>query len=215
MLSKVPLVASSLLLAFIAPLIAPDPPLAFREDWKNESNSPQAPTDGKLSNADLSVATYGAGKDRIEIVHSATPDETYLSMGNCNNHCALTVRNRKNYFDLSNPESIIRWRTMQDGFYDFKVVIKLADGSWLISDHNQGGLPEWIEDKYTVKDYHWYRLNIDTFTAGAEVFGPDFRKVDEIGCACNTEDETGCENAPPGVLRMDWIEVYGSLAPRS
>ncbi len=198
----------------IFPLVAPEPPLAFREDWKNESGGAQPPGDDKLSNADLSVAIYGTGRDRIQIVHSG-PNDTFLSMGNCEGHCALTLRNRKNYFDLSNPESVIRWRTMQDGFYDFKVVIRLADGTWLISDHNQGGLPEWVEDKYTVKDYHWYRLNMDTFATGPEVFGPDFRKVDEIGCACNTEDETGCANSPPGLLRMDWIEVYGSLVPRS
>ena len=136
-------------------------------------------------------------------------------MGACGAHCAFTLRDLRNFLDLSNPASTIRWRTSQDGFYDLRVVLKLADGTWLISDHNQGGLPEWAVDRYTVKDYHWYHWNSDTFAEGPEVFSPDFRKVDEIGCACNTEDGAGCAGSPPGILRMDWMEVSGSLAPRS
>ena len=196
-------------------MVTPDPPLAFREDWKDDSAPSRPAGNGKLSNANLELSLYGPGKNNIDVVHSAAPtNDTYLSMGSCGAHCAFTLRDRNSYFDFTNPDSKIHWRTMQDGFYEFKVVLRLADGTWLISDHNQGGLPDWVEDTYTIKDYHWYRLDINTFTDGLEVLTPDFRKVDEIGCACSTEDGKSCADAPPGLLRLDWLEVYGALVRR-
>ena len=189
--------------------------LVLREDWKDDPSASRPVASGHLSNPNLQLGLYGPGKTGIQYVHPPN-QPTYISLSGCGARCAFTLRDRNNYLDLTAPASRIRWRTIQDGFYEFRIVVKLADGAWLISDHNQGGLLDWVDEAFNIPDYRWQKMNIDTLTEGLSVERPDFRKVDEIGCSCHTADGGACAiTTPAGELRLDWIEVYGAKVPRT
>ena len=50
--------------------------------------------------------------------------------------CALALRHRDNYVDLTGLAKI-RWRTKQTGFHVIRPIVKLADGTWLVGDYGE------------------------------------------------------------------------------
>src|SRR6266850_1844705 len=52
-------------------------------------------------------------------------------------------KDKTDYLDLSNPMAKVVWRTKQGGFRQLRLVLKLADGSFLISDRYAGPAEDW------------------------------------------------------------------------
>jgi len=180
------------------------PGLFFREDFRE--TPPETPiTQAHIANPDLILSLYGPGKDGVKKSHHDKPadDPYYVWTGTCAGTCAVTLRHKNLLADLTG-QAKLRWRTMQSGFRLLRIVIKLADGTWLVGDQYDDASNDWRVREFNFSDIRWRRLEIKTVTEGAWEPEPDLSKVDEIGF---TDLMSGGGSA--ACSRVDWIEVYG------
>jgi hypothetical protein len=184
--------------------------LFFREDWK-ETPAALPVTPEHLSNPRLEFTLYGPGKNGVKKSHHETPkdDPYYIWLGSCPANCAIALRDKDSDVDLTGLAKI-RWRTKQSGFHELRLIVKLADGIWLVSDHAEGATVDWHETEFSIADVRWRRLNIQTIVEGAWVEKPDLSRVEEIGW---TDLMAG--GGSPASSRVDWIEVYGKPVKRN
>ena len=184
------------------------PGLFFREDWKE--TPPETPvTQAHVANPDLILSVHGPGKSGIRKSHHDTPadDPYYLWMGACPANCAVSLRHKSALVDLTG-QAKIRWRTKQTGFHQLRIILKLADGSWLIGDQSDGPSEDWRVREFNLADIRWRRLDIAKVVEGAWVDRPSLAKVSEIGW---TDLMAG--GGTPASSRLDWVEVYGKRIP--
>ena len=186
------------------------PSLFFREDWKEIA--PVAPvTQEHVANAAMVLGLYGPGKNGVRKSHHETPkdDPYYIWLGSCPANCAIALRSKDAFVDLAGLAKV-RWRTKQTGFRSLRLTVKLANGTWLVSDYAEGPTVDWHESEFAIAGIRWRRMNIETIVEGAWEERPDLSKVDEIGW---TELAPG--GGTPASSRVDWIEVYGKPVKRS
>jgi hypothetical protein len=185
------------------------PSLFFREDWKE--TPPEIPvTQQHVANPGLKLGLYGAAIDSMRKSNHDHPvdDPFYVWSGQCTGNWALTLKNPGSYVDLS-EFAIIRWRAKQSGFRCLHIILKLEDGSWLVSDLSDCSSSDWKIVEFVVADIQWYSLDMGTITEKAPVQNPDLSRVDEIGI---TDLMAGGSSS--ACSRLDWIEVYGKAAAR-
>lgn len=191
----------------VVTLLAQDRPgLFFREDWKE--TPPETPaTQAHVANPELVLSVHGPGKAGIRKSHHDKPadDPYYVWMGECPANCALSLRRKSGWVDMTGFAKI-RWRAKQTGFRELHPILKLADGTWLIANQSDGPSEDWRVREFNISDIRWRRLDIAKVTEGAWVDRPDLTKVSEIGW---TDLMPG--GGTPASSRVDWIEVYGRL----
>jgi hypothetical protein len=185
------------------------PALFFREDWK------EIPAEIPLSqkhvvNEGLIVELYGAGADSIKKSHHDKPEDDpyYVWSGLCRGNWAVTLKDKNSFVDLSNYAKV-RWRSKQQGFRELHLILKLADGTWLVSKQSDGSSKDWRVHEFNISDIDWYKLNITDIVETVPVKNPDLSKVDEIGF---TDLMKGGQSN--SCSRLDWIEVYGIVVDR-
>ncbi len=185
------------------------PSLFFREDWK-EIPAATPVTQKHVLNSDLLLNLYGPGCDSIKKSHHETPvdDPYYIWSGLCLGNWAVTLKHKKAFVDLSSYSKIV-WRSKQTGFRELHIILKLADGTWLVSDQCDGASKDWRIREFNLADVTWYSLDINSVVEGLPVKGPDLSRVDEIGFSDLMRG--GQSNA---CSRLDWIEVYGKPVRR-
>ena len=185
------------------------PPLFFREDWK-ETPAATPVTAAHVTNPKLQLGLYGPGKAGIKKSHHDAPkdDPYYIWFGTCAAPCAIALRDKDAYVDLSGLAKI-RWRTKQTGFHQLRLILKLANGMWLVSDHAEGPSLDWRESEFAIADVRWRRLDIQKVAESGWVEKPDLSRVDEIGWT-----DLGVGGGTPASSRVDWIEVYGRRVGR-
>jgi len=185
------------------------PSLFFREDWKEIPAAIPASQEHVL-NSDLLLNLYGPGCDSIKKSHHDTPvdDPYYIWSGLCLGNWAVTLKHKTSFVDLSSFSKIV-WRSKQIGFRELHIILKLADGTWLVSDQCDGASKDWRVREFNIADINWYRLDIKSVVEGLPVTGPDLSKVDEMGFSDLMRG--GQSNA---CSRLDWIEVYGKTVKR-
>jgi hypothetical protein len=199
-----------LLLAVTAVFAQDRPGLLFREDWK-EIPAATPVTQEHVANAELILSLFGPGKTTIRKSHHDTPadDPYYVWSGECTGNWAVTLRHRNASADLTGMAKI-RWRTKQAGFRQLRIVLKLADGTWLVSDQSDGPSADWRVREFNIADIRWRKLDIETVVENAWSDKPDLSRVEEIGF---TDLMRG--GGTPACSRVDWIEVYGNKRPPS
>jgi hypothetical protein len=197
------------------------PSLAFREDWTDAT--PNIPADYKdrdldahLQNKFLTMVRYGTGaKDVIYDRHLAPKDDPgYIWLGSCAaGPCVITIKDKNDYLDMSNPLSKVVWRTKQGGFRQLRLVLKLVDGTFLVSDKFAGPSDDWNVSEIVMGDVHWRQLIIKDprLYEDAWVPNPNLSKVDEIGFS---DLMLGGPGFNSGTSRVDWIEVYANKVAR-
>jgi hypothetical protein len=185
------------------------PSLFFREDWK-EIPAATPVTQAHVSNNALILNLYGPGADSIKKSHHDKPsdDPYYIWSGLCLGNWAVTLKNVKSYVDLRDFGKI-SWRSKQSGLRNLYIILKLADGTWLVSDQFDGPSKDWRIHEFNISDIKWLRLDINTVVEGLPVNQPDLSKVDEIGFTDLMRG--GQSNA---CSRLDWITVYGKAIAR-
>jgi hypothetical protein len=185
------------------------PSLFFREDWK-EIPAATPVTQQHVSNRDLLLNLYGPGCDSIKKSHHETPidDTYYIWSGLCLGNWAVTLKHKASYVDLSSYSKIV-WRSKQIGLREMHILLKLAEGTWLVSDQYDGASKDWRIHEFNLEDITWYRLDIKSVVEGLPAVRPDLSKVDEIGFTDLMRG--GQSNA---CSRLDWIEVYGKPVMR-
>ncbi len=185
------------------------PALAFREDWA--ISPPATPlTQTHVVNRDLTVALYGPGAAHVKKSHHDQPadDPYYVWSGETPAPWAVALRHRVSAMDLRGAARV-RWRARQSGFHELRLIIKLANGAWLIAAQADGPSADWRESEMRLASQRWYALDITRIAEGRPVDSPDLSQVDEIGV---TDLRAGA--GTPASARLDWIEVYGTLVPR-
>ena len=182
------------------------PGLFMREDWK-EIPAEIPLHQGHVNHPDLIVGLYGPGKDSLKKSHHDTPvdDPYYIWSGLCLGNWAVTLRHRELNMNLS-AASKIKWRSKQSGFRELHIILKLEDGSWLVSHQSDGASGDWRIKEFNISDLSWYGLDIHSITERKMVLNPDLSRVREIGFT---------DLMPGGMSdacsRLDWIEVYAYL----
>lgn len=182
------------------------PDLLFREDWK-EIPAEIPLHQGHVNNPNLLVSLYGPGSDSIKKSNHEKPldDPFYTWSGLCLGNWAVTLKLKGANMDLSRF-SKIRWRSKQSGFRELHVLLKLADGSWLVSRQGDDASADWRVKEFNLMDLDWYNIDMKNIVEGKAVQLPDLSDVVEIGYTDLMPG--GMSNA---CSRLDWIEVYAYL----
>lgn len=185
------------------------PGLFFREDWAEKP--PALPvTQDHVVHPDLELGLHGPGRDGIKKSNHDKPydDPFYIWSGEAKANWAVSLRRRTKNVDLSRQGRIV-WRSKQEGFRYLRIILKLADGTWLVSEEADGPSSDWRIREFVLADTRWRRLNIDTVIEGRFVEKPDLSRVEAIGF---TDLMRG--GGTPACSRLDWIEVYGHPVSR-
>jgi hypothetical protein len=182
------------------------PGLFFREDWK-EIPAEIPVSQDHVNNPNLILGLYGPGKDSIKKSNHDTPadDPYYIWSGLCRGNWAVTLKHRDHLADLSGFAKI-KWRSKQFGFRELHIILKLSDGTWLVSREGDPASADWRIREFNIQDLHWYTLDIETITEQKYMENPDLSKVEEIGF---TDLMPGGQSA--ACSRLDWMEVYAYL----
>lgn len=182
------------------------PGLFFREDWK-EIPAETPVSQKHVNNPELILGLYGPGKDSIKKSHHDTPpdDPYYIWSGLCTGNWAVTLKHREKLVDLTRYSKIL-WRTKQFGFRELHIVLKLADGTWLVSVQSDPVSTDWRIREFNLSDLDWYTLDIESVTELDPVNDLDLSRVEEVGF---TDLMPGGSSA--ACSRLDWIEVYGYI----
>jgi hypothetical protein len=198
-------------------------PLFFRETWK----IPPVEHDGALrqqhvSNPNLKLGLYGSSKDidpgrGFEQGMQANggpglPGTGHIFTGLCEQPCALTLSDRRNFVDLSGFGKI-RWSTRVTGLHEVHPLLKLADGTWILGEHSDANLSDYHPSEFTLSDMRWIAMDMEkVVTRGRWLEKADLSKVDEIGF---TSLYPGSGHSDGGYSNLDFFEVYGKPVPRS
>jgi hypothetical protein len=228
------------------------PPLFYREDWsgnpapRNCSNLHDAKcepalTQAAIANPNIELKVYGGGKPRVEdgeVLGAVLIQGRGLFTGMAEESYAVIFRDKRNYVDLSGLGRI-RWQVRASGLNVIHPVVRLADGTWLLGEHADGGNQfESHTFEHTVSEQRWIRLDIDkVMTLGPRVTEPvdrakanilerdfaekrgvwlesrqvDLTKVDAFGFAYLMR---GSGHGYGGFIGVGVIEVYGKPVPR-
>jgi hypothetical protein len=197
------------LLAGTALLAQQRPGLFFREDWKE--TPPEEPiTQAHVANPDLVLNLYGPGKQGIRKSHHEKPldDPYYVWSGDAKGNWAVSLRHKQSLVDLTGLAKIT-WRAEQAGFRELRIILKLENGTWLVSDASDPASRDWRLREFNISDIRWRKLDIEQMVEGDWVNNPNLSRVDEIGW---TDLMTG--GGSPACSRLDWIEVHGRAVAR-
>lgn len=186
------------------------PGLAFREDWK-EIDAETPVTQRHINHPELILGLYGPGKDSVKKSHHDKPvdDPYYIWSGTTTGNWALSLAYKDSLLDLS-KYGRIRWRSKQFGFRELHIILKLADGSWLVSRESDGYSGDWRIREFIIDDLEWYSLDIVSITELKPVQDPDLSRISEVGF---TDLMPG--GGSDACSRLDWIEVYAYLVGRN
>ena len=192
------------------------PPLFFKEEWRqNEKNDEHPATQEGIGNPSLELKLYGPSGKELQITGRAGDENNpiHLWSGLCTSPCAIGLRDRNNYADLSGLARI-RWNTKMSGFHQIRPIVKLADGTWLVADRAEGSSTrDWIFSELNTGDLRWMKLDIArVVTTGNLLERVDLSKVDEIGFA---DLMPGSGHGAGGWVDVAQIEVYAKPVSRS
>lgn len=180
------------------------PELFFREDWKE--TPAEIPLSQKhVNNPELLVNLYGAGKDSLKKSKHEKPadDPFYVWSGLCLGNWMVTLKHQQQNVDLTGFAKI-KWRSKQVGLRQLRITLKLADGTWMVSDQSAGPSKDWRIWEFNVQDIEWHKLDAERVVETGIAQGLNLSNVEEIGF---TDLMPGGKSA--ACSRLDWIEVYG------
>jgi len=189
----------------VSSLVVAAPSQLFREDWK-ETPAEIPLGQNHVANPDLTVGLYGPGFAGIKKSHHdwIENDPYYVWSGVCPGNWAVTLRHKRGAMDLSG-DAVVRWRSRQSGFRELRVILRLKDGTWLVSDKYDGPTADWHVWEVNLRNVHWRKLNIERVTEDDWQEDPQLNQVIEVGF---TDLMPG--GLTPASSRVDWIEVLGA-----
>jgi hypothetical protein len=185
------------------------PGLFFREDWKEIPA--EIPLSQKhVNNPELLVSLYGPGQDSLKKSNHPQPvdDPFYVWSGLCLGNWMITLKHKTDNVDLTGFAKI-RWRAKQVGIRQLRIALKLADGTWLVSDQSDGPSKDWRIKEFNIQDITWHKLDAKRVVEVGVANNPDISNVEEIGF---TDLMPGGQSA--ACSRLDWIEVDGKPVKR-
>src|SRR5262245_46997317 len=137
------------------------PSLFFKEEWKQTPANDEHPlTQQSVANSHLELKVYGPGGKEYLLTGTADNPQnpTHVWDGMCAGNCALTLRDRNNFVDLTG-QAKVRWVTKTSGFQKVQPVVKLADGTMLVGDWADGTTNDWRETEFYLSEVRWIKLD--------------------------------------------------------
>jgi len=180
------------------------PGLFFREDWK-ETPAATPLTQEHVANPDLLLTRHGPAQAQIKKSHHDTPkdDPYYVWSGDTEGNWAISLRHKSTLVDLTGQARIV-WRAKQSGFRRLRIILKTADGAWLVGDQADDDSLDWRVREFILADLRWRTLDVLKVVEGGFAKAVDLSRVAEVGV---TDLMRG--GGTPASSRLDWIEVYG------
>jgi hypothetical protein len=169
------------------PGMKPRPPLLFSEAWRLPPHTGE-PTDenmrftpGVVTNAGIEVKLYGPD---ASVIRAAEHEGTRVDLWNgmASSPVAVTIRDRRNYVDLTDPARL-RWIVRTNAIHLLHPVVKLADGRLIVGDRGITTHGEFLSVEIAFSGMRWYGLDPVKVVVLTEVTNPDLRRVDEVGLA--------------------------------
>jgi len=170
----------------LKPGMAPRPPLLFSETWKlppytgEQTDENMRFTPSVVTNPRLEVKLYGT--DASVIRAAVHEDRIDLWNGMASSPVAVTLRDRRNYVDLSTPARL-RWIVRTNAIHTLYPVVKLADGRLIVGDRGITTYGEFLTVEIAFEGMRWYGLDPAKVIVLTEVMNPNLRRVDEVGLA--------------------------------
>lgn len=190
------------------------PPLFLKEEWKQTPANDEHPASQEsIGNPNLELKLYGSTSKEVQLTGRPGDENnpTHVWTGTCSTPCAVALRDKTNFADLSGLARI-RWNTKTSGFHQVRPILKLADGTWVVGDRADGSTRDWLFTEFNLADVRWLRLDIErVVTTGNILDRVDLSKVDEIGFA---DLMPGSGHGAGGWVDVAQIEVYGKPVPR-
>jgi hypothetical protein len=183
--------------------------LIYRGSW-TETPPVRPVAQRDVSDPALRLSLHGPGCLGLKKSHhdDIEGDPYYLWSGTCAGRWAASLRHRGLLVDFERGGRVL-WCTRQSGANRLRLVIKPAEGSWLISDEATGATDDWQESELRPAALTWRLLDIGKVEVGDAVQAPCLRRVDEVGFA---------DLLPGGGIdacsRLAWIEVRGAAMER-
>ncbi len=185
----------------------PEPlPLFLKETWKVTPAAVPL-TQELVTNPELELAVYGKAPEVNS--EGGTP---HVWTGLCSPACAITLKDKNNYVDLSG-RARIKWFAKTSGYHEIRPVVKLADGTLLVGNLADAYTFDFRTTEFHLSELRWLVLEAATLTTkGLLLPTVDLSKVDEIGFVDLTP---GSGHGFGGFSNMGWIEVYGKPVART
>jgi hypothetical protein len=196
-----------------------DPNAKFIPEYQKTPPPGSIPRDW-IGTSCVILSGYNQDPPPEKVVHGEPSDPPNLWTGVCG-PIAVTLRHRTQYVDLTGLARM-RWVTRVSGFHVVRPVVRLADGTYLVGDHETGadrpgagaaGSTDFLESELSFATVRWLRLDINrVVTRGTWVEKPDLSRVDEVGFA---DLMPGTGHGWGGFVNVGTIEVYGRPVHRS
>src|SRR6185503_13496071 len=143
------------------PGMRPRPPLLVSEAWRLPPHTGEQTDENMrfvpavVTNPNLEVKLYGLD---AKVVRAATHEErTDLWNGLATSPVAVTLRDRRNYLDLTDPARL-RWIVRTNAIHFLNPVVRLADGRLIVGDRGITTHGEFLSLEVAFTGMRWYGL---------------------------------------------------------
>ena len=196
------------------PGMTPRPPLLFSETWRlppytgEQTDENMRFTPAVVTNSRIEAKLYGTD---AKVVRAAVHEERIdLWNGMASSPVAVTLRDRRNYVDLTDA-SRLRWIVRTNAIHTLHPVVKLADGQFIVGDRGISTHGEFLTVEIAFSGMRWYGLDPVKVVVLTEVANPNLRKVDEVGLAMLSP---GGGHGFAGSANLSTVELFAYPIPR-
>ena len=196
------------------PGMAPRPPLLFSEPWRlppykgEQTDENMRFTPAVVTNSRVEAKLYGPD---ASVIRAAVHEERIdLWNGMASSPVAVTVRDRRNYVDLTGAARL-RWILRTNAIHAMNPVVRLADGRLIVGDRSINTYGEFLTVEIAFTGMRWYGLDPVKVVVLTEVTNPDLRKVDEVGVAMLSP---GGGHGFAGSANLSTVELFAYPTPR-
>jgi len=194
--------------------MAPRPPLLFSEPWRlppykgEQTDENMRFTPAVVTNSRVEAKLYGTD---ASVIRAAVHEERIdLWNGMASSPVAVTVRDRRNYVDLTGAARL-RWILRTNAIHAMNPVVRLADGRLIVGDRGINTYGEFLTVEIAFTGMRWYGLDPVKVVVLTEVTNPDLRKVDEVGVAMLSP---GGGHGFAGSANLSTVELFAYPMPR-
>jgi hypothetical protein len=198
----------------LKPGMAPRPPLLFSETWKlppytgEQTDENMRFIPAVVTNPRLEVKLYGTDSS---VIRAAVHEDRFdLWNGMASSPVAVTLRDRRNFLDLSTPARL-RWIVRTNAIHPLYPVVKLADGRLIIGDRGINTHGEFLTVEIAFEGMRWYGLDPVKVIVLPEVTNPNLRRADEVGVAMLSP---GGGHGFSGSANLSNVDLYAYPVPR-
>ena len=196
------------------PGMTPRPPRLFSEPWRlppytgEQTDENMRFTPAVVTNPRVEVKLYGQD---ASVIRAAVHEERIdLWNGMASSPVAVTLRDRRNYVDLTDAARL-RWIVRTNAIHTLYPVVKLADGRLIVGDRGITTHGEFLQVEVAFGGMRWYGLDPARLVVLTEVTNPDLRRVDEVGLATLAP---GGGHGIAGSANLSTVELFANPVPR-